>query len=235
MGGNGVSVEGGVLEEADHRIANHLALLASFVRLKARDLAGVSADLSRASVTTVFESFGVQLDAVARLHRSLSANGQQSSTNLSERLREICENFRSGLSSKVQLTEEFEPACHLAIDQLLPVTQIFAEVVTNAVKHGHSHGGMGSIHARCSNQDGGGVLVEVIDHGDGLPEMFDPETDGRLGFRLVRALGKQLGARIQYQSSGEGLHFHLALLGRDRIAGRSISPTISTVGATAVS
>src|ERR1019366_1125358 len=119
MGGDHQRLEYSQLAEADHRIANHLALLASFVRLKAGDLAKQSAEPSRVSVTALLESIGVQLDAVARLHRSLATNREQSSTNLPELLHAICAPFRSGLSGKVQLTEEFEPGCALPLDQLL--------------------------------------------------------------------------------------------------------------------
>ena len=106
MGEDRGRLEYSQLAEADHRIANHLALVAGFVRVKAGDLAKQSAEPSRASVTALFESIGVQLDAVARLHRSLATNREQPSTNLPELLHAICAPFRSGLSGKESRPQE---------------------------------------------------------------------------------------------------------------------------------
>jgi len=38
-----------------------------------------------------------------------------------------------------------------------------------------------------------------------LPEGFDPQKGGDLGFRSIRALAGQLGATIGFRSSGLGL------------------------------
>ena len=199
------------LEEADHRIANHLALLNSYVRLQAADLTRQGAAPSRDSVRLLLTGVGVQIDSVARLHRSLAAHGQHQSADLSEHLHAVCAPFAFGLSGGCEIIEDFRDGCIVRPDQVLPLTQIVAEVITNAVKHAHADGGTGSILARCRKDAAGAVVVEVIDDGAGLPEAFDPKTDGGLGFRLLRALGKQLGARIAFESNSPGLRFRLML------------------------
>jgi len=55
------------------------------------------------------------------------------------------------------------------------------------------------------------VVIEVIDNGPGLSGSFDAMADGGLGFRLIRALAKQLGALVEYQSELSGLLFRLTL------------------------
>jgi two-component sensor histidine kinase len=201
----------GVVGEADHRIANHLALLTSYVRLQADDLARQGAEPSRDSVRILLAGVGAQIDSVARLHRSLATNGPRQSADLSEHLRAICAPFASGLSGTSELIEDFQDGCVVRPDQILPLAQIVAEVVTNAVKHAHADGEAGAILARCRRDDAGAVMIEVIDDGAGLPEAVDPRTGGGLGFRLMRALGKQLGALIAFESSSRGLRFRLTL------------------------
>nr|QQZ49959.1 hypothetical protein JKL49_25250 [Phenylobacterium glaciei] len=71
-----------LLVEADHRIANHLAMLGGYVRLKA---AGVSGE-----GRLLLETIGAQVDAVSRLHRALATHGQHGAVDLSEHLRAIC-------------------------------------------------------------------------------------------------------------------------------------------------
>lgn len=199
------------LAEADHRIANHLALLTSFVRLQDADVAHQSAEPSRASVRLLLNRLGAQIDAIARLHRALAVGGPHASADLGEHLRETCAPFRHGLSGAIELTEDFPPGCLVRTDQILPLTQIVAEVITNALKHAHAGGEGGAIAVRCSQDDRGAMLVEVADDGPGLPAAFDPMTEGGLGFRLVRALARQLGARIEFRSAGPGLRFRLTL------------------------
>jgi two-component sensor histidine kinase len=200
-----------LLAEADHRIANHLALLTGYMRLKAADLAGQAAEPSRDSVGLLLASVSGQINAVARLHRCLAADQRPTSADLSEQLHEICAPFASSLCGAARFVEDFPPGCVVRPEQLLPLSRIVAEVITNALKHAHADGEAGAILARCRNDDTGAVLIEVIDDGAGLPETFDPETDGGLGFRLLRALGKQLGALITFDSGDHGLRFRLTL------------------------
>ncbi len=129
--------------EADHRIANHFAMLASHVRLKTAALVRRPTEPSRSEMLLLLESIGVHIDAVASLHRILATEGLQSSADLGQHLRNICSAFRSGPSSGFVLAEDFEPGCALPLDQLLPVTQIFSEVITNAIKYGIANGEAG--------------------------------------------------------------------------------------------
>jgi two-component sensor histidine kinase len=199
------------LEEADHRIANQLTLLTGYVRLQAADINRQCAEPSRDSVRLLLAGVGAQIDSVARLHRSLAVNGRGEFPDLSEHLHAVCAVFASGLSGATKLIEDFPSGCVVRPDQVLPLTQIVAEVVTNAIKHAHADGGAGAILARCDKDDSGTVRVEVIDDGPGLPDAFDPKIDGGLGFRLLRALSKQLGALISFESNSPGLHFRLTL------------------------
>ena len=197
--------------EADHRIANHLALLASYVRLQAAELTKQSAPPTRDSVRLLMATIDAQITAIARLHRSLAGEGRLASTDLGEHLHEVCAPFTTGLSGGTRLIEDFRPGCVVRTEHVLPLTQMVAEVITNALKHAHAPGEPGAITVRCGRIDGGALLVEVNDDGVGLPETFDPLTNGGLGFRLLRALGKQVGATFTFDSSRRGTQFRLVL------------------------
>ncbi len=199
------------LAAADHRIANHLASLNGYLRLKAADLCAQTAEPSRESVRLLLEGACAQIGAVARQHRSLASDGQGGSRELSGPLHEVCAPFASGFSEELQLVEDFRPGCIVGEGQVLPLVQIVAEVVANAARHAHPDGEAGFIRVRCRKDDAGAVLVEVSDDGVGLPETLDPRTGGGLGFRLLRALGKQLGAVTEFKSTRQGLHFQLTL------------------------
>lgn len=197
--------------EADHRIANHLALLTSYLRLQSADLAKQTTSPTHESVRLLMANLDAQITAVSRLHRSLAANGRRAPTDLGVQLHEVCAPFIAGLSGGTRLVEDLKAGCIVRPEHVLPLTQIVAEVITNAIKHTHAAGEPGAITVHCGRVDGGALLVEVADNGCGLPEGFDPATDGGLGFRLLRALGRQIGATFTFASSRQGTNFRLTL------------------------
>jgi two-component sensor histidine kinase len=203
----------GLLREADHRIANHLALLMGYVRLKTLDLKSRGAEPTVADTRLVLEDVNVQIGAVARLHTLLTAHGRCASPDLSHDLHEICTALRLGIAGAIDIREDLQPDCLVAPDQILPLVRCVAEVVTNAVKHARSGDEAGAILVRCRKDDSGTLWIEVIDDGVGLPQGFDPEVDGGLGFRLIRAFGRQLHAIVAFNSSDRGLAFRLVLPG----------------------
>ncbi|UTP41075.1 sensor histidine kinase [Phenylobacterium sp. LH3H17] len=195
-----------LLEEANHRIANHLSMLAAFARLKAIEVARPSSsELTGESVQLLLESIRVQIEAVARLHRSLAGNGRRASADLGEHLHEVCAPLESLLTGGIELIEDFAPGCLARPDQILPLTQIVSEAITNAVKHAYPSGQTGKILVRCRQPGPGALVIEIADDGPGLPVAVDTISGGGLGLRLMRALGKQLGARIAFKSEGAGL------------------------------
>ncbi|MGZ3364100.1 MAG: sensor histidine kinase [Caulobacteraceae bacterium] len=204
------------LAESDHRIANHLALLLSYVRLKAADMDVQSEIPSRKSVQALLDGVSAQIVAVAKLHRALVSDAPSRSVDFGMRLREVCAPFVSGLSGRARLVEEVAPGCMVGAQQALPLSQIAAEVITNALKHAYDGANPTAVFVRCHTDAADDLQLEVIDSGGGFPADFDPQTDGGFGFRLVRGLGQKLGARISFVSTTGGVHFSLTLPAADR-------------------
>jgi two-component sensor histidine kinase len=200
-----------LIAEADHRIANHLALLAGHVRLKAAELAKRPEASGRDAIQLLLLGVQAEISAVARLHRKLSGGNAQTSSDLADEMHEVCAPFNSGLSGDLVVVEDFEPGCHVTADQILPVTQIVTEVITNALKYAAGDGRGGLLVARLRKGEPGSAVIEIIDHGPGFPSAFNPATDGGLGFRVVRALAVQLEATASFSSTAEGLRFTLTL------------------------
>ena len=198
-----------IVREADHRIANHLTLLAAFVRSQAADLARRPAALSAANVQMVLDAISTQIIAVGRLHRSLSSKVSLAQ-DLAEVLHEICASL-AALCDTAEIAANSSEGCVVQPDQVLPLTQIVSEVLINAVKYAQPTTGRTLIEAGCSRDETGRIRVEITDNGRGLPVGFDPERDGGLGFRLIRDFARQLQARVEFRSTTTGLRFRLTL------------------------
>jgi len=197
-----------LLREADHRIANHLAMLAAFVRLK-------ELEVDRSSVTPeavhlLLETIRTQTDAVASLHRLLSAKGAKVSANLADHLHATCAPLATLLAGRIEIVVDCPSNCRVMPDEVLPITQIVSEAVTNAVKYAYGDGRIGKIKVRCF-KDETSTVIEIIDDGPGLREGLDAHAGGGLGVRLMRALTKQLGGDLKFVSSADGLVVRLAL------------------------
>ena len=123
--------------------------------------------------------------------------------------------------------------CVLRSDKATLVTLIVREAVTNAIKYAHPTGIPGRITVACSRDSEGTIAVEVADDGVGLPEDFDPATDGATGFRVMRALSQRLEATLAFKINEPGAARALASSAR-RTGGQG-SPTREMVQPTASS
>lgn len=200
-----------LLEEADHRIANHLTVLAGYVRLKAMDCAGQIDEPTRDDMTRLLNAIGAQIESVARLHRALAVGHGAISADLAVHLRGICAPFQESFSRTLELTEDYAPGCAIQPDQVLPLTQIVAEVITNAMKYAHPDAGVVKVRVGCQPTPGAGPRITISDDGVGLPEDLPIARAGGLGLRLLRGLAKQLSAKLDFKSMSNGLTFTLTL------------------------
>lgn len=197
--------------EANHRIANNLAMIAGLVRLHASNVsAGQEEVFSRRDVRMLLDEIGSRIETVGRLHRLLSNPGVDGTIDLAAHLRETCETLVTTLPhDEIGLAFRAGGDCMVTPDAAGPIGLVVSELVTNAVKHAHPAGAPGKILVRCGPGLAGGIYVDVEDDGVGLPEDFDPWKDGGLGFRVVRNLAYQLGARLAFDMDGLGLKVKL--------------------------
>ena len=197
-----------LLREADHRIANHLAMLAAFVRLKELEIDRDS--VTPEAVHLLLETIRAQTDAVASLHRLLSARGAHASADLASHLRAACAPLAALLAGRIDILVDCPPECRVAPDRVLPITQIVSEAVTNAIKYAYAGGAGGTIRVR-GLLDETSIIVEVADDGPGLRDGLDIQVGGGLGLRLMRALSKQLDGELEFLSASSGLLVRLTL------------------------
>lgn len=210
-GGHGLNEADSRLSEAHHRIANNLTLIAGFVRLQASGLAREQRTLAPAEGRLLLHEIGARIETIGRLHRLLSANPGDTRVDLGDYICATCRALADTVSfdQPVELICDAQP-CMADSEQAQLLGLILTELVTNAVKYAHPAGAPGRIAVRCRPLDDV-ILATVSDDGVGLPEGFDPLTDGGLGMRVIRSLARQLGAELEFVSHGLGLTIHVTV------------------------
>ena len=189
-------------QEADHRIANHLAMLAGLAQLEAAKLRQGPEAYSRGEVAQILERLRAQVLATADLHRALALRPGQN-IHLSEHLRRVTGIIALACGGRILLHQELADDCAVSPEAVLPLGQIVSEAMTNAVKHARPHGDLVRLVVRCWRDDLGTICVEVADNGCGLAP--DPATSGGLGLRLIRQLARKAGGAAEFHSGDDGL------------------------------
>jgi PAS domain S-box-containing protein len=131
--------------------------------------------------------------------------------HLAQSLQDACAEIASLLAynGRVEVLPTAADACVLHADRAALIVLIVTEAVTNAVTFAHPSGVPGRIAVGTRQDRVGAITIEVTDDGVGLPEGFDPTSDGNTGFRLMRALADRLGASLKFRSTSLGLSMRL--------------------------
>jgi two-component sensor histidine kinase len=185
-----------LLAEVNHRVANSLALVLSFVRLQSRALPDEAAK-------NALSEMEARVNAVASVHRSLYTSGNVESVELKDYLTAILDNLASVMRAdgiETNLVYQIEPT-NLRTDASINLGVIATEWVTNACKYAYpDRGGPIRVHLRSLPDDQGELVVE--DDGVGI-SASKPRGTG-IGSRIVIAMAESIRGKIQYADRSPG-------------------------------
>jgi two-component sensor histidine kinase len=154
-----------------------------------------------------------RIERLGDLHRRLSCSDD--ATDLAKYLRNIAQSAVASvdLLNRTHLKFEIAEDCIVPGRRASLVGLAVNELVMNAIKYAHPSGISGQLLIGCSRR-GDAIVVDVADDGVGLPEGFDPMTEGGFGLKLVRSLADQLKAQLDFADTGIGLHARLTIPAR---------------------
>ena len=195
--------------ESNHRIANHLAILAGMVRMHGTAITCGPGTLSSFEVRNLLNEISGKIISVGHLHRMLADQNRDEHIDLGKYLSESCSVLVSslGLAGRASFAHEFDEACHVTAEQAQSMALIANEIFMNAIKYAHPTGIPVQMRFACKRAKDGQLHVEIADDGIGLPEGFNPEIDGGVGFTLIRSLASSLGAKLMIASDCLGTSF----------------------------
>jgi two-component sensor histidine kinase len=202
-----------LISEANHRVANHLTLLANLVQSQAATVAQGPDLLPRDHVQGLLREVAGKVVGIGHLHRRLAEIPQDAEIELGNYLIESSHAFVKSLTlqTRVGIVHRLDSRCPAKAEQVQPVALIVGEVIMNAVKHAHPTGLPVEISIYCGRNAQGRTVVEIEDDGVGFPEGFDTRKDGGTGMRLIRHLARSLDAELDIESDSLGTCFRLTL------------------------
>ena len=188
-----------LLHEVNHRVANSLALVGSFVFLQQKSLGADQAE-ARAALSDV----QVRIGAIAQIHRRLYTSDDINVIDMDAYLQGLVEELATAMSAQVMqhpIKLDAEPV-QMATDRAVSLGVIVTELVTNACKYAYPQGEPGEIRVML-RRVGDALSLVVEDDGVGIPAGQLPKGTG-LGTRIVRTMVSSLKASQRDDPSHRG-------------------------------
>jgi two-component sensor histidine kinase len=179
-----------LLKEANHRIKNHLQMLANLTHLEAIKVQGAAA--------LVVHALEDRLAVIAAAHEGLYSAEHHGEVFADALLHAVA---RALTSDRHPVIVQTEPDIVLADNQVTPVALAVNEGVANALKHAFPGGRPGRIEVRLTRLEGSYELT-VEDEGVGLKK--EGRHAGGLGVRIVEGLARQLGGHCALTNGPRG-------------------------------
>lgn len=181
-----------LFRELQHRVANNLQFVSALL-WRGRKLLGPADEIAAEALDTA----RARLDMLSRVHRRLH-DPRSVDAPVEEYLKSLCTDLiRASDTPDIELRVTSDSFV-LDLEQLMSVSLIVAELVTNSLKHAFDERpeGVISVDIRAS---GGFVVLAVADDGPGLPDGFGTSQSERLGQGILHSLAQQLHGTISFE------------------------------------
>lgn len=180
-----------LFRELQHRVANNLQFVASFLWLRRKSLPAGSAGAA------ALDAARSRLDTMSRVHRRLH-DPSSVDQPIGDYLRTLCMDLiQTSDTQGVRLVVRSDPV-RLNLEALMSVSLIVAELVTNSLKHAFRGREDGEIRIGVTLEKGH-YAVTVADDGPGIPKKDVATKTGQLGRSILDSLAGQLKGRICYE------------------------------------
>ena len=199
--------------EANHRIANSLALLIGSVRMQAISIKKRGESFSNAEVRQLLDGITARISTISQLHRILSRSAPDGVISLKPHLHDVTDALMAAFSSTEQQVRVVHTGsdCLVMMRQVQPIALILCEIFINAMKYAHPTGVPLIMVVDCEPAADGRLVLTISDDGVGLPDGFIPAQQGGMGFKVIDRLAQEIGADLKIQSTHLGLSFRLSL------------------------
>ena len=193
-----------LLREVYHRVKNNLQVIQSLLSLKRNS---VRDEIARAALAETAQ----RVRSMALVHEKLYQSQQLSAVDLADYLRDLVEQLKEALGSRlrsVQVTVQAD-SVQADLNTAIPFGLVVTELVSNSLKHAFPDNRAGSLQVTLQGEAEGAVL-RIADDGVGFAAGQDPQQRQSLGLKLVDSLVRQLDGEFSIHHA-QGVQFTLRL------------------------
>jgi chemotaxis protein methyltransferase CheR len=189
-----------LLQEMEHRVANSLQIIASILMLKAR---AVSSEETKRHLHDAHQ----RVMSVAAVQSHLHASDGVDEIEVGAYLHKLCASLASSMIGDDQsiVLNVVADDGRLGSAQVVSIGLIVTELVINALKYAFPCPQSDAAVLVTYESDGAGWKLVVFDNGVGKAAHKGPGPEGGLGTVIVKALTKQLNARLEELAGERGL------------------------------
>lgn len=182
-----------LMRELAHRTKNDFMILASIVKLQARE--------HPETMRTAFDALTDRIAVMAKVHEQLQPGDEHAIVDAREYLEALCERVSgSGSGTRPVSVQVAADPVELTLGDAVPVGLIVNELVTNALKYAFPEGQGGTVAVGFKMADPGTAEIVVRDNGVGCP----PTAREGLGSQLVRTLARQMKGTVTREAADRG-------------------------------
>ena len=192
-----------LLNEVNHRAANSLQLVASFVYLQAQ---AVMDPVAKAALVATRS----RILAVSRVHQRLYTDDSVEGVELKAYIETLTEGLADAFEAGGRRLDVEAVEVRTDTDRAISVGVVLVELVSNAAKYAYPADHPGDIRVRLRREDQT-LRLEVEDDGAG----FDPATKAKgsgLGMKVVHAMVTKLNGKLLVEPLSPGTRVSVAFL-----------------------
>jgi two-component sensor histidine kinase len=190
-----------LIKEMYHRVKNSLALVASMLRLQAREN-------SEPELSQCLENATLRVGAIARVHEQLYQSSDIERFDVGRYIEAISKDLAASFP-QCMIDVEAQPGIIVSTDRAISLALILAELVSNAAKHAYRSDGDRRVWVTLADNGEGSLALSVRDEGGGLPDGFQIGASKGLGTRMIQSLAEQLDATLAVVRRKPGAEFLL--------------------------
>lgn len=188
-----------LLKEVNHRVANSLAIVASFASLQ-------SSLAKDPVVKDALNEVQGRILAIAGIHRRLYTTSDVRAVTLDSYLRSLCDELTTladaGAAARA-IEVSCEPDITVSTDRAISLAIIVTELVTNALKYAYPDGQEGAIRLSLRRADDAEAVINVADDGVGWTGKGKIQGTG-LGSRIIQVMCRSARATLTYDEAARG-------------------------------
>ena len=193
-----------LLREVNHRVANSLAIVSSFITLQ-------SHAIDEPAAKQMLQECQARILAVAGVHRSLYTSGDVRFIDVNSYLASLVKELAASAAGRcaVRFSGVSSPV-RLSTDRAVSLGVIVTELVTNACKYAYECSEPGEVRVTVQHSGDSALVVRVEDDGVGWTGEGPIKGTG-IGSRVVKAMAQTLRADLRYLPAAPGTVAELSI------------------------